>query len=226
MTEEREKLCQKCGHSERDHFSCEVGSFCKACDPNVPNPFAWEHPFEGGEQPAQAVPPFEGIGEFHAAANADSHAAGDGEGISAPKRDYDVRDQYGKPLISRDELIREIGELRKERDALIRTCQKTESALAECRKQNEWIPVSKRLPEESLRLVLIRIDPERIKQWAEASGEDNNYRFYEDNYSSEVDMWNTVSVRHWAQNADWLTHWRPLPNPPVEGERQEPVERK
>ncbi len=38
-----EKHCQICNHYESNHFSCEMGSFCKYCDTkdNV-----WEHVFE------------------------------------------------------------------------------------------------------------------------------------------------------------------------------------
>lgn len=37
-----ELLCIKCNHPEDEHFSCEVGSFCKKCpvEDNI-----WEHVF-------------------------------------------------------------------------------------------------------------------------------------------------------------------------------------
>ena len=36
-------LCKNCQHPEKDHFSCEIGSFCKSCPTEN---HTWEHTFQ------------------------------------------------------------------------------------------------------------------------------------------------------------------------------------
>ena len=38
-----EILCKNCQHPEKDHFSCEIGSFCKSCPTEN---HIWEHTFQ------------------------------------------------------------------------------------------------------------------------------------------------------------------------------------
>jgi Protein of unknown function (DUF551) len=88
-------------------------------------------------------------------------------------------------------------------------------ALRASEKPQAWISVKERLPEENQEtgIYLIFIDHEKMLAWA--SLDEDNQRFYDSNYSSSVDSWNVVALRHWAQNADWLTHWQPLPSAPI-----------
>lgn len=80
--------------------------------------------------------------------------------------------------------------------------------------QGTWISCLDALPAEELGYVLVYYDPVKYDEWAMLSEE--NQKVYDDNFATAVDVCNTLFARHWAKEANWLTHWMPYPAAPAE----------
>jgi hypothetical protein len=78
-------------------------------------------------------------------------------------------------------------------------------------KEPEWISVEEKLPDLNGPCVLIAIDYERFKEWAES--DPDNQEFFDNNWTDTVDIWNPLAVEFHAPHK-WLTHWQPKPAPP------------
>ena len=109
-----------------------------------------------------------------------------------PKRD--------KPCTYRfaSEAADAIEELTRENESLAKSVNEASEIL-----RKRWIPVTERLPEEHV-FVLIRQDDDRMMV-AERVGGDWWYRYF----AYDVDRWD-------ENEQGTITHWMPLPKPPEE----------
>lgn len=150
--------CVECGHAEDAHFSCEIGSYCKACDPNVPDTFKWEHVYRS-EASSPAAPT--DSAHYMQVLSGVCFAHGPYQGQGCPKwpacatdpqkPEYVAQAQLSEPADSAEELAREreidaiVGKCHRD-CCLCNECRMAVAALLRSRMGERWIPVEEKTP--------------------------------------------------------------------------------